>query len=91
MYYRTCTLHAIRNDLTASGFTVTTIPLTALGRRADGSPLCRLVVASTAAIPGNEGGDGNAVDFDHNDNIGRRAHHGRAHNIWSAVRRAARQ
>jgi hypothetical protein len=31
MYYRTCPLHAVRNDLTASGFTVTTLPLTALG------------------------------------------------------------
>jgi ubiquinone/menaquinone biosynthesis C-methylase UbiE len=45
MYYRTCPLHAFSNDLTASGFTVTTVPLTALGRRADGSPRCRLVVA----------------------------------------------
>jgi SAM-dependent methyltransferase len=26
MYYRTCSLHAVRNDLTASGFTVTTVP-----------------------------------------------------------------
>src|ERR1039457_5797495 len=38
MYYRTCPLHGIRNDLTASGFTVTPVPLTALGRREDGSP-----------------------------------------------------
>jgi SAM-dependent methyltransferase len=45
MYYRTCPLHALRDDLAASGFTVTTTPLTALGRRADGSPRCRLVVA----------------------------------------------
>jgi SAM-dependent methyltransferase len=45
MYYRTCPLHAVRNDLTASGFTVTTLPLTALGRREDGSPRCRLVLA----------------------------------------------
>jgi SAM-dependent methyltransferase len=47
MYYRTCPLQAIRNDLTASGFTVTTVPLTALGRRADGSPRFRLVLART--------------------------------------------
>jgi len=26
MYYRTCPLQAVRNDLTASGFTVTTVP-----------------------------------------------------------------
>jgi len=38
MYYRTCPLHAVRSDLTATGFTVTTVPLTALGRREDGSP-----------------------------------------------------
>jgi hypothetical protein len=45
MYYRTCPLHAVCNDLTASGFTVTTVPLTALGRREDGSPRYRLVLA----------------------------------------------
>ena len=47
MYYRTCPLQAIRNDLTASGFTVTTVPLAALGRRRDGSPRYRLVLART--------------------------------------------
>ncbi|WP_433171844.1 class I SAM-dependent DNA methyltransferase [Actinoallomurus sp. CA-150999] len=45
MYYRTCPLHAIRDDLTAAGFTVTTVPLTAIGRREDGSPRYRLVLA----------------------------------------------
>jgi ubiquinone/menaquinone biosynthesis C-methylase UbiE len=48
MYYRTCGLPAIRADLTASGFTVTTEPLAALGRREDGSPRCRLVLARKA-------------------------------------------
>ena len=48
MYYRTCPLPAARNDLTASGFTVTTVPLTALGRREDGSPRYRLVLARRA-------------------------------------------
>ena len=48
MYYRTCGLSAVRNDLTASGFTVTTVPLTALGRREDGSPRYRLVLARKA-------------------------------------------
>ena len=33
------------DDLAASGFTVTTVPLTALGRRRDGSPQYRLVLA----------------------------------------------
>ncbi|MFC5823619.1 class I SAM-dependent methyltransferase [Nonomuraea insulae] len=45
MYYRTCPLHAVLADLTAAGFSVTTVPLTALGRRDDGSPRCRLVLA----------------------------------------------
>ena len=51
MYYRTCPLHAVRNDLTASGFTVTTLPLTALGRREDGSPRYQLVLARRASTP----------------------------------------
>lgn len=45
MYYRTCPLDAVRNDLSAAGFTVTTVPLTALGRGKDGGPRCRLVLA----------------------------------------------
>src|ERR1700678_923330 len=49
MYYRTCPLHAVRDDLTASGFAVTTVPLTALGRGQDGTPRCRLVLARTAS------------------------------------------
>lgn len=52
MYYRTCPPHAVRDDLTAAGFTVTTVPLTALGSREDGSPRYRLVLARTAARPG---------------------------------------
>ena len=51
MYYRTCPLPAVRDDLTASGFTVTTVPLTALGRREDGSPRFRLVLARRASAP----------------------------------------
>ena len=51
MYYRTCPLHAVRDDLAASGFTVTTVPLTSLGRRGDGSPRYRLVLARTARTP----------------------------------------
>jgi ubiquinone/menaquinone biosynthesis C-methylase UbiE len=45
MYYRTGPLRAVGNDRAASGFTVTTLPLTALGQREDGSPRCRLVLA----------------------------------------------
>jgi ubiquinone/menaquinone biosynthesis C-methylase UbiE len=51
MYYRTWPLHAVRNDLTAAGFAVTTVPLTAPGRREDGSPWCRLVLARRASTP----------------------------------------
>jgi ubiquinone/menaquinone biosynthesis C-methylase UbiE len=47
MYYRTCPLSALRSELTAAGFIVTTVPLMALGRREDGSPRCRLVLART--------------------------------------------
>jgi ubiquinone/menaquinone biosynthesis C-methylase UbiE len=45
MYYRTWPLPAVRSDLAASGFTVTTVPLAALGQREDGSPRYRLVFA----------------------------------------------
>ena len=48
MYYRTCPLRAVRDDLAASRFTVTTVPLTALGQRADGSPRLGLVLARKA-------------------------------------------
>jgi hypothetical protein len=51
MYYRTWPLPAVRDDLTASGFTVTTLPLTALGQRRDGSPRYRLVLARKAGTP----------------------------------------
>jgi SAM-dependent methyltransferase len=45
MYYRTCPPPAVGRDLAASGFTVSTVPLTALGLRGDGSPRCQLVLA----------------------------------------------
>ena len=51
MYYRTCPLPAVRDDLTASGFAVTTVPLTGLGRREDGTPRCLLVLARKASTP----------------------------------------
>jgi SAM-dependent methyltransferase len=51
MYYRTWPLPAVRDDLTASGFTVTTVPLTALGQRRDGSPRYRLALARRAGTP----------------------------------------
>lgn len=45
MYYRTFPLPAVRADLTAAGFTVATAALEAFGRRPDGSPRARLVLA----------------------------------------------
>ena len=51
MYYRTCPLHAVRDDLTAAGFTVTTVPLTAPCHREDGSPQHRLVLARRTRTP----------------------------------------
>lgn len=45
MYYGTCPLRAVRAELAAAGFAVTTADLTALGRRADGAPRYRLVLA----------------------------------------------
>jgi ubiquinone/menaquinone biosynthesis C-methylase UbiE len=53
MYYRTWPLPAVRADLTASGFTVTTIPLTTVPRTTpgadeDGGPPYRLVLARKA-------------------------------------------
>jgi SAM-dependent methyltransferase len=48
MYYRTFPPHAVRRDLTASGFTVTTVPMTTLGRREDAIP--QLVLARKASV-----------------------------------------
>ncbi len=45
MYYRTWPLDAVCNDLSASGFAVTSVPLTALGHRKNGSARYRLVLA----------------------------------------------
>jgi hypothetical protein len=51
MYYRTCPLRAVRHDLEASRFTVTTVPLTALGAREDGSPRYGLILARKDSSP----------------------------------------
>ncbi|MGN9908930.1 class I SAM-dependent methyltransferase [Phytohabitans sp. LJ34] len=49
MYYRTTPLPALRDDLTAAGFTVTTAALTELGRQRDGDPRGGLVLARKPA------------------------------------------
>lgn len=45
MYYRTFRLADVRERLTEAGFEVSLLAIEALGRRQDGSPRCRLVVA----------------------------------------------
>ncbi|MFI2297785.1 class I SAM-dependent DNA methyltransferase [Actinacidiphila glaucinigra] len=45
MYYRTFPLRAVRAELTAAGFTVRTAVLPDFGRRPDGAPYARLVMA----------------------------------------------
>jgi ubiquinone/menaquinone biosynthesis C-methylase UbiE len=51
MYYRTSPLPAVRDDLTAAGFIVTVVALTALGRHRDGNPRCGLILARKPADP----------------------------------------
>ncbi|WP_405573653.1 class I SAM-dependent methyltransferase [Streptomyces sp. NBC_01167] len=46
MYYRTFRLVEVQDELTRAGFTVELLPLEELGRLTDGSPRCRLVVAT---------------------------------------------
>ncbi|MEU6625209.1 methyltransferase domain-containing protein [Streptomyces litmocidini] len=48
MYYRTFRLADVRARLEESGFEVALVPIGSLGRREDGSPRCRLVVARKA-------------------------------------------
>ncbi|OEJ28270.1 SAM-dependent methyltransferase [Streptomyces agglomeratus] len=48
MYYRTFPLGGVRDDLVRAGFTVRLQPLEEFGRRGDGSPNWRLVVARRA-------------------------------------------
>ncbi|MFJ3516495.1 MULTISPECIES: class I SAM-dependent methyltransferase [unclassified Streptomyces] len=45
MYYRTFPLGGVRTDLRAAGFTVETVPLEHFGRRPDGTPHWRLLLA----------------------------------------------
>ena len=49
MYYRTTSLPAVRDDLTAAGFTLAAVALTALGQHKNGSPRCRLLIARKVA------------------------------------------
>ncbi|WP_049572595.1 class I SAM-dependent methyltransferase [Streptomyces sp. SBT349] len=45
MYYRTFPLSEVREELARAGFAVSTLPLHAFGKRPDGSPRARLVLA----------------------------------------------
>ena len=49
MYYRTSPLPAVRDDLTEAGFTATAVALTELGRRRNGRPRYRLLLARKPA------------------------------------------
>ncbi|QNP66975.1 class I SAM-dependent methyltransferase [Streptomyces genisteinicus] len=51
MYYRTFPLPGVLADLRAAGFSVELVPLAALGRRDDGAPRARLVIARRAGRP----------------------------------------
>lgn len=51
MYYRTHPLADLQRELRQAGFTVETLPLTTRGRRADGAPPCRLMVATRTTRP----------------------------------------
>jgi ubiquinone/menaquinone biosynthesis C-methylase UbiE len=51
MYYHTSPLPAVRDDLTAAGFTVRAVALTSLGRHQDGSPRCWIILAHKPADP----------------------------------------
>ncbi|MEU6318663.1 class I SAM-dependent methyltransferase [Streptomyces sp. NPDC047009] len=46
MYYRTFRFDDVRRELARAGFTVAHGPLPGFGRRPDGSPRCRLIVAT---------------------------------------------
>ena len=48
MYYRTFPLGGVRADLRAAGFSVQTLPLEQFGRRRDGAPRWRLILARKA-------------------------------------------
>ena len=56
MYYLSCPLPALRRELAATGFTVTTVPLTVPGPAGDQSQPCLLVLARKAAGPRRSGG-----------------------------------
>ncbi|MBE1490743.1 class I SAM-dependent methyltransferase [Plantactinospora soyae] len=51
MYYRTTSLSAVQDDLTAAGFTTTAVALTLPGGQGDGSPGCQLILAGKPAAP----------------------------------------
>jgi SAM-dependent methyltransferase len=51
MYYLNCPLPALRSELTASGFTATTVPLTVPGPAGDQGQQCLLVLGRKAAGP----------------------------------------
>lgn len=67
MYYRTFPLSAVRAELTRAGFTTALYALPELGRRPDGGPRCRLVVATRprTRAPGRPGRAADEFSADH--------------------------
>lgn len=57
MYYRVLTFGTLRDALVRAGFTVDTYAMPEFGRRDDGSPRCRLVVATRPAAPAQSSGE----------------------------------
>jgi hypothetical protein len=51
MYYRTSPLTAVRDDLTAAGFTATAVAVTVPGQNREGRSRCRLILARKPADP----------------------------------------
>lgn len=56
MYYRDFRLGDVRRELARAGFTVELYALPEFGRREDGSPRCRMVVATGSGRPAKAGG-----------------------------------
>jgi SAM-dependent methyltransferase len=62
MYYRVLTFGVLRDALVLAGFDVRTYAMPEFGRREDGSPRCRLVVATRPAAPGQSSGEAGPSD-----------------------------